>query len=56
MGRTGQETLITRVKTFNIDNVSAGTNQFVRKMLKDYTVDQARVISAGAATFLVWVR
>lgn len=55
MGRTGRDSLIRKVAAFDTVNVRTEISQRVEKMLKTYTENEARVASAGAGTFFVWV-
>lgn len=55
LSRTGKESLLQRVGRFDIDKVDPGMAMGAKEILKDLTLQQVRVVSAGAATFYVWV-
>ena len=55
IGKTGKESLKRRCEEFNMDNVPLDVALGSRHLLKDISIDQVRKVSAGAATFYVWV-
>ena len=56
MGKTGKESLKRRVEEFDLDSVELDIALGARDLLHGCTLDEIRVVSAGAATFFVWVR
>ena len=55
MGKTGKESLKRRITTFEVDSLKISTSQRVRNKIRAYELDFIRDVSAGAATFYVWV-
>ena len=55
LGRTGDESLVRRVEKFDTVHVADDVTHSVKKMLYGYTEMDARLVSAGAGTFFVWV-
>ncbi|XP_071110332.1 uncharacterized protein [Haliotis cracherodii] len=56
LSRTGKASLLQRVGRFDIDKVDPGMAMGAKEILKDLTLQQVRVVSAGAATFYVWTK
>ena len=55
IGKTGKESLKRQCEEFNMDNVPLDVALGSRELLKDISIEQVRKVSAGAATFYVWV-
>ncbi|KAJ8304236.1 hypothetical protein KUTeg_017819 [Tegillarca granosa] len=55
-GKTGKDSLLNRIKQFNIYQVKYATVDAVQKILKPYNEEMVRSVSAVAGTFYVWVR
>ena len=55
MGKTGKASLKRRVSDFRADSVSMDIASAAKRILSQYEVDEVRDVSAGAATFFVWV-
>ena len=55
MGKTGKESLIRRVRQFDTVDVAPDQQHTVGRILKKHDETAARVASAGAGTFYVWV-
>jgi len=55
VGKTGRESLKRLIQEFKLDNcpleVALGANEF----LNDYCIEQVPLVSAGCATFYIWV-
>ncbi|KAL4227458.1 hypothetical protein ACF0H5_012902 [Mactra antiquata] len=56
MGKTGKESLLRKVKEFDTVNVTPEARAHADKTLSEHTETDARVASAGAGTFYVWLR
>ncbi|KAK7477906.1 hypothetical protein BaRGS_00030815 [Batillaria attramentaria] len=54
IGRTGRESLKRRCEELVIDTVPLDVALGARELLKEYTLDQVRMVSAGAASFFIW--
>lgn len=56
MGKTGKDKMLRRVKEFDTINVQPDTVYRVQQTINKYTETDARIASAGAGTFYVWLR
>ncbi|XP_041377436.1 uncharacterized protein LOC121389855 [Gigantopelta aegis] len=56
MGKTGKESLKRRLEDFNLDSVDLDIALGARDLLHGCTLDEIRIVSAGAATFFVWTK
>ncbi|XP_046362001.2 uncharacterized protein LOC124139065 isoform X2 [Haliotis rufescens] len=56
LSRTGKESLKRRVEKFDINKLEPDIAMGAKVILKDLTLNQVRVVSAGAATFYVWTK
>lgn len=56
VGRTGKENLKRMCLGLNALTVEVQRAKRVRELLKNFELDEIRDVSAGAATFYVWVR
>ena len=55
MGKTGKDGMLRRVRQFDTVNVRPEARKHVDKTLRKHTEMEARLASAGAGTFYVWV-
>ncbi|XP_035828905.1 hillarin-like [Aplysia californica] len=56
IGKTGRDSIKKRCEELNLDDVPLDIALGARHLLKDYTLDQCRMVSSGAATFYVWAK
>lgn len=55
LGGTGRESIKRMIAERNIDKIGLDVALGAKEMLKDLQIEQVRCVSAGAATFYVWV-
>lgn len=55
VGKTGRESLKRLIQEFKIDNCPLEVAVGAKEFLQDYCIEQVRLVSAGCATFYVWV-
>lgn len=55
MGKTGRESLKRRVMEFRVNELKYELAMEVKNILSQYSLSDARDVSAGAATFYLWV-
>jgi len=55
IGKTGKLGLKRRVSEFKVENLAIEIAVRVRTILAPFELDEVRDVSAGAATFYVWV-
>lgn len=56
VGKSGKQALKRRVEEFDITKVTPAMTAKPREYMRDYTADDVRIVSSGAASFFVWVR
>lgn len=56
LGKTGKESLKRLIVDFQIEKCPLEVAMGAKDYLRDYSIDQVRLVSAGCATFFVWVR
>ncbi|KAK6178731.1 hypothetical protein SNE40_011246 [Patella caerulea] len=54
LGKTGKESFMRKISFFDPKAVRLSTATAAKKVIKNFTRDQIRQISAGAATFYIW--
>lgn len=55
VGKTGKESLKRRCLELKTDSLTDNIVQRAKALLEKFALDEVRDISAGAATFYVWV-
>lgn len=55
LGKTGRESLKRLIQDFKIDNCPLEVAVGAKEYLQDHSIEQVRLVSAGCATFYVWV-
>jgi hypothetical protein len=55
LGRYGKESLMREVRNADTINLDEHTCKRVEQLQKDFTIDDIRVVSNGAAAFYLWV-
>ncbi|KAL4227459.1 hypothetical protein ACF0H5_012903 [Mactra antiquata] len=55
MGKTGKDGMLRRVRQFDTVNVRPEARKHAEKTLNEHTELEARIASAGAGTFFVWL-
>ena len=55
MGKTGKESLKRRITEFDVGKLKVTVAQRARAKIRAFELDFIRDVSAGAATFYVWV-
>lgn len=55
LGKTGRESLKRLILDFQIEKCPLEVAMGAKDYLRDYSIDQVRLVSAGCATFYVWV-
>ena len=55
VGKTGRESLMRRISSFDPKDCSLSVAQMAKHMIENYSMSQIRDVSAGAATFFGWV-
>lgn len=55
LGRHGREKLLREVEKADTVNLDEHTCKRVEQLQKDFTIDDIRSVSNGAATFYLWV-
>lgn len=56
LGRTGKESIKRMIGEFKIEECPLEVAMGAKDFLRDFTIEQVRLVSAGAATFYVWVK
>ncbi|XP_060601784.1 uncharacterized protein LOC132755022 isoform X2 [Ruditapes philippinarum] len=56
LGKTGKESLKRLIVEFKIEKCPLEVAMGAKDFLRDYSIDQVRLVSAGCATFFVWVK
>lgn len=56
IGKTGKENLKRRVTDFQVSKLRIDIARKAKQLVRRFNVDDVRSVSAGAATFYVWVR
>ncbi|XP_052776433.1 uncharacterized protein LOC128214157 isoform X3 [Mya arenaria] len=54
VGKTGKESLMRRISSFDPKDCSLSIAQMAKHMIENYSMSQIRDVSAGAATFFGW--
>ncbi|XP_053394143.1 uncharacterized protein LOC123525111 isoform X4 [Mercenaria mercenaria] len=54
VGKTGRESLMRRISSFDPKDCSLAVAQTAKHMIENYSMSQIRDVSAGAATFFGW--
>lgn len=55
IGKTGKESLKRRVMEFKVKDAKPEVAKEAKSILLKYDIDEVRDVSAGAATFYLWV-
>jgi hypothetical protein len=55
IGKTGKENLKRRVTDFQVNKLRIDIARKAKQLVRRFNVDDVRSVSAGAATFYVWV-
>ena len=56
IGKTGKESLKRRVSEFQVEKLKIEVAVRAKMIFKQFDLPEVRDVSAGAATFYVWVR
>ncbi|XP_053379057.1 uncharacterized protein LOC123526583 isoform X3 [Mercenaria mercenaria] len=56
LGKTGKESLKRLILEFKIEKCPLEVAMGAKDYLRDYSINQVRLVSAGCATFFVWVK
>lgn len=51
----GKESLKRKIQEFRLEKVDLEVALGARDLIRDFSLDQVRMVSAGGATFYVWV-
>ncbi|XP_021364892.1 uncharacterized protein LOC110457720 isoform X2 [Mizuhopecten yessoensis] len=56
LGKLGKEAIKRRIQELNVDSIALDVALGARDLIRDFSLDQVRMVSAGGATFYVWVK
>ncbi|XP_052213451.1 uncharacterized protein LOC127832191 isoform X2 [Dreissena polymorpha] len=56
LGRTGKESLKRQIQEFQLETCPLEVAMGARDLLKEFSIEQVRLVSAGCATFYIWVK
>ncbi|KAL4221367.1 hypothetical protein ACF0H5_019626 [Mactra antiquata] len=56
LGKSGRESLKKQIEQFKIEECPLEVALSAKDSLKEYSIEQVRLVSAGCATFYVWVK
>lgn len=51
----GREAIKRKIQELKVDDIPVDVAFGARDLIRDFTLDQVRMVSAGGATFYVWV-
>lgn len=51
----GKEAIKRKIQELKVDEIPIDVALGARDLIRDFTLDQVRMVSAGGATFFVWV-
>lgn len=51
----GKEAIKRKIQELKVDAIPVDVALGARDLIRDFTLDQVRMVSAGGATFFVWV-
>lgn len=55
LGKMGKEAIKRRIQELDVDSIRLDVALGARDLIRDFSLDQVRMVSAGGATFYVWV-
>jgi hypothetical protein len=55
LGKLGKEAIKRKIQELKVDEIPVDVALGARDLIRDFTLDQVRMVSAGGATFFVWV-
>ncbi|KAL3861103.1 hypothetical protein ACJMK2_007175 [Sinanodonta woodiana] len=55
LGKTGKESIKRQIGEFKLESIPLDIALGARDLIREFTLEQVRLVSAGAATFYVWV-
>ncbi|XP_062587909.1 uncharacterized protein LOC134249590 isoform X2 [Saccostrea cucullata] len=56
LGKMGKESIKRKIQELKVDDIPLDVALGARDLIRDFTLDQVRMVSAGGATFYIWVR
>ncbi|XP_069114562.1 uncharacterized protein [Argopecten irradians] len=56
LGKMGKDAIKRRIQELVVDNIPLDVALGARDLIRDFSLDQVRMVSAGGATFYVWVK
>ncbi|XP_076086199.1 uncharacterized protein LOC143056904 isoform X2 [Mytilus galloprovincialis] len=56
LGKMGKDAIKRKIQELKIDEIPVDVALGARDLIRDFTLDQVRMVSAGGATFYVWVK
>lgn len=55
LGKMGKESIKRKIQELKVDSIPIDVALGARDLIRDFTLDQVRMVSAGGATFYIWV-
>ena len=55
LGKMGKESIKRKLQELKVEKIPLDVALGARDLIRDFTLDQVRMVSAGGATFYVWV-
>nr|XP_022341994.1 uncharacterized protein LOC111135861 isoform X3 [Crassostrea virginica] len=56
LGKMGKESIKRKIQELKVNDIPLDVALGARDLIRDFTLDQVRMVSAGGATFYIWVR
>lgn len=56
LGKLGKDSIKRKIQELKVNDIPLDVALGARDLIRDFTLDQVRMVSAGGATFYIWVR